>query len=117
MSGENQKKGKILASKFANWYYSDSTDTKVAGEDLIFNIKTNGYFNLTIREIYDSCGPAIPGYICHDLIDPEDEDETDLAPEELEFVDDLTEQKTCYDCRHKYTGDLDYCPNCLTCVS
>ena len=93
MSGENQKKGKVLASKFIDWYYSDEFDTIVAGKDLIFNIKTSGYFNLTIKEIYDACGPVIPDYICHDLIDPKDE----FEPEELEFIDDITKQPVIKD--------------------
>jgi len=90
---EEPKKGKILASKFVDWYYSDSIDTRIAGEHVIHNIKTQGYSNITLREIYDACGPAIPGYICHDLIDPEDEDESELAPEELDFIDNITEVK------------------------
>jgi len=97
MSGENQKKGKILASKFVNWYYSDKMDTIIAGKDVIVSIKTFGHYNVTVKEVYDSCGPAIPGCICHDLINPEDENEDSLTPEELDLVDDITKSPVVKD--------------------
>ncbi|MEY2869810.1 MAG: hypothetical protein RIR01_2312 [Bacteroidota bacterium] len=113
---ESKKKGLIKASVFVKWFYSDESDTKDLGSDAVFNIKTNGYFNLTVKEVFDSCG-YIPAHIC-DLFPGEEADEDDdVPPNELIFIDDITKVGTCHKCHQQYTGDVDYCPNCRACVA
>lgn len=109
----NTKDITLKASDFIEWYYSDSDDTKSAGEDIIDNLKTLGYFTLTVRELLDRCA-YIPEHICENV--PDDFD-GDLTPDEITFIDDITQEKECHKCHHKYTQDPDYCPNCGTCVN
>lgn len=113
-----EMKGSITASSFIEWYFSDEDDYRDLGRDVVFNLKTNGYFNITVKELFDSCG-YIKAQICtvFDIEDPNIDEDYEFQPEDLIFIDDITTQKTCYDCRHQYTGDLDFCPKCLTCVS
>jgi hypothetical protein len=83
------KKGKVTASKFLEWFYSDSEDYLHAGESLVFNMKTNGYYKSTVKEIFDSSG-YIPAHICTDLSEEIDDDDHEFESEELEFIDDIT---------------------------
>jgi hypothetical protein len=110
------KKGSIKASDFVNWFYSDESDTKDLGSDAVYNLKVNGYFNLTIKEVFDSCG-YIPEHICTLFEGVQADEDGDLAPEDLTFIDDITKVGTCHKCHQQYTGDVDFCPNCQTCVS
>ena len=110
------KKGSIKASSFIEWYFSDESDYRDLGRDVAFNLKQNGYYNMTTKRVFDGCG-YVPEHIC-DLFEGEDSDEDgDLAPSDLIFIDDITEKSSCHKCKTEYTGDLDFCPNCGNCVS
>jgi|694.fasta_scaffold93714_6 hypothetical protein len=113
-----EMKGSITASDFIEWYFSDEDDVLNIGREVISALRTTGYSTITVKSLFDSCG-----YIRSDkctIFNADFEnisDDYELQPSDLIFIDDLTEVKTCYDCRHQYTGDLDFCPKCLTCVS
>ena len=109
-----EMKGSITASDFIAWYFSDEDDVLNIGREVISAIRTTGSNTITVKSLFDSCG-YIPADKCTIFINVDDDDEFD--PIDLIFIDDVTTQKICYDCRHQYTGDLDFCPKCLTCVS
>lgn len=109
-------KGCLTASSFAEWFYSDESDTKDLGSDAVFNLKTNGYFSITIEDVFNDCG-YIPAHIC-DLFEGEEADEDDdVPPDELIFIDDITRVGTCSKCHQDFSGDVDFCNNCGNCVS
>jgi hypothetical protein len=113
-----EMKGSITASDFSEWYFSDEDDVLNIGSEVISELKTTGYSTITVKSLFDSCA-YIPVDRCT-IFNADFEsisDDYELQPCDLIFIDDLTDVKTCYDCRHQYTGDLDFCPKCLTCVS
>lgn len=105
-------KGSIKASDFIEWYFSDESDYRDLGSDVAFNLKQNGYYNMTIKRFFDACG-YIPEHICELF----EEVEEDMSPDDLIFIDDITEKSNCHKCKTEYSGDLDFCPNCGTCVA
>ena len=110
-----EMKGSITASDFIAWYFSDEDDVLNIGREVISAIRTTGSNTITVKSLFDSCG-YIPADKCTIFINVDDDDD-EFDPIDLIFIDDVTTQKICYDCRHQYTGDLDFCPKCLTCVS
>lgn len=111
----DEKVGTILASTFIEWYLSDDSDVKDLGRDVRTALQASGYFNITIKDLYDKCG-YIPQRLCDGLMYEVDE-EQEFDPSELIFIDDITEVNECHKCHYHYKGDLDYCPNCGACVS
>jgi hypothetical protein len=106
--------GSITASDFISWYFSDEDDVLNIGREVISAIKTAGSSTITVKSLFDSCG-YIPADKCTMFVKVDDDYE--FEPNDLIFVDDLTEIKECHKCHQEYNGDLDYCPKCLTCVS
>lgn len=109
-----EMKGSITASDFINWYFSDEDDVLNIGREVISALKTEGSSTTTVKSLFDSCG-YIPAYKCT-VYNNVDED-YEFEPSDLIFVDDLTEVHKCHKCHQEYTGDIDFCPKCLTCVS
>ena len=109
-----EMKGSITASDFIAWYFSDEDDVLNIGREVINAIRTTGSNTITVKSLFDSCG-YIPEDKCTIFVNVNDDYEFD--PIDLIFIDDLTEQKECYKCHQEYTGDISFCPNCLTCVS
>ena len=107
-------KGSVTASSFIEWYFSDEDDTLNIGREVIANLKSAGSHTVTVKGLFDTCG-YIPEHICTMFANVDDDYE--FEPNDLIFIDDLTEVKECHKCHQEYTGDLDFCPNCLTCVS
>lgn len=101
----------LKASKFIKWYFSDESDYKDLGRDIAHELRASGYYNITIKSLFDTCG-YIPGYICESPVD-----DVDFEPEDIIFIDDITQEKECQKCHHKYTQNPDYCPNCGTCAN
>jgi hypothetical protein len=116
MGVEEEKKGKVAASAFLEWYFSDEDDTLNIGREVIAGLKSDGSHTITARSLYDSSG-YIPAHICTDISEEILDEEYEFEAKDLEFIDDLTEVKECYKCHQEYTGDISFCPNCLTCVS
>lgn len=81
------KKNKVTASKFIDWYFSDKDGTLSIGGFLIEVLKEKGRFSMTAKDVFDLCG-YVPAWICEDYANPK------LLPhfydaEEVEFIDDL----------------------------
>lgn len=111
-----EMKGSVTASAFIEWYFSDESDYRDLGRDVVFNLKTNGYFNITVKELFDSCG-YIPEHICESFNKVYEEDFIEYEPNDLIFIDDITSVGTCSKCHQSFTGDVDFCNNCGNCVS
>lgn len=107
-------KGSVTASDFINWYFSDEDDVLNIGREVISNLRTVGNSTIKVKSLFDTCG-YIPEHICTMFVNVDDDYE--FEPNDLIFIDDITEQKECHKCHQEYTGDLDFCPKCLTCVS
>lgn len=111
---EEPKKGSVKASDFIEWYFSDEDDTLNIGREVIANLKSAGSHTVTVKGLFDTCG-YIPEHICTTFANVDDDYE--FETNDLIFIDDLTEVKECQKCHQEYTGDISFCPNCLTCVS
>ena len=109
-------KGSVTASSFLEFYFSNEDDTLNIGREIIANLKSAGTHTVTVKSLFDSCG-YIPEHICESFNEVHEEDFIEYEPNDLIFVDDLTEVKECHKCHQEYTGDISFCPNCLTCVS
>ncbi len=107
-------KGSVTASSFIEWYFSDEDDTLNIGREVIANLKSAGSHTVTVKGLFDTCG-YIPEHICTTFANVDDDYE--FETNDLIFIDDLTEVKECHKCHQEYTGDISFCPNCLTCVS
>jgi len=109
-------KGSVTASSFLEFYFSNEDDVLNIGREIIANLKSAGTHTVTVKSLFDSCG-YIPEHICESFNEVHEEDFIEYEPNDLIFVDDLTEVKECHKCHQEYTGDVSFCPNCLTCVS
>jgi len=85
------KSNKILASRFIDWYYSDSSEIKELGYATLNEFKTSGKINKSIRDIYDQCG-YIPRWICLDSDGIITDEEYD--PVDVELINDIDTDNT-----------------------
>jgi hypothetical protein len=108
------KKGSVTASDFIAWYFSDEDDVLNIGREVISALRTTGFSTTTVKSLFDSCG-YIPVHKCNVYSNVDDDFE--FQPSDLIFINDLTEVKECQKCHQEYTGEPNFCPNCLTCVS
>lgn len=83
---EKIRKNKIKASKFLDWYTSDSAEVMMDMYDNIVSMlfKT-GQSSLSVVDLFNACG-FIPSYICEE----KDDNRDDYYPSDLIFEDDLT---------------------------
>ena len=84
---EKELKHKVLASRFIDWYYSDSSEIKELGYATLNEFKTSGKINMSIQDIYDQCG-YIPKYLCEDN-DGIDQYTTEYNIDEVELINDF----------------------------
>jgi len=80
-------KNKVKASKFLEWYFSDSDDAKSIGNRVIESLQCDGTFTINVQTLYDECG-YIPQHICEDA-DGKDEYE---ASEVLLIWEEVTHE-------------------------
>lgn len=80
------KANKVLASRFIDWYYSDSSEIKELGYATLNEFKTSGKINMSIEDIYDQCG-YIPRWICLDSGDGNNDEEYDTI--DVELINDI----------------------------
>lgn len=109
-----EMKGSVTASAFIEWYFSDESDYKDLGRDVAYALKESGYYNMTVKRLFDSCG-YIPEHICTTFVNVNDDYE--YEPNDLIFIDDITSVGTCSKCHQSFSGDVDFCNNCGNCVS
>jgi hypothetical protein len=84
---KSEKVNSVKASRFLNWYFSDSDDIKEFGNSMLKQLMTFGIANIDVKQLFDGCA-LIPEYICEDW----DEDwgnEQEYSPEQIEFINDL----------------------------
>ena len=79
------KANKVKASKFLNWYFSDSDDFVIFGMKSVDCLFENGNISLSIVDIFNDCG-YIPSYIC----EQKDDKVKEYLPIDLLFEDDIT---------------------------
>jgi hypothetical protein len=82
-----QKVNSVTASKFLNWYFSDSDLVEDFGRECVNMIETFGIVNISARQLFEGCG-YIPQSICEDWADDWD-NEQEYSPEEIEFINDI----------------------------
>lgn len=109
-------KGSVTASAFIEWYFSDESDYRDLGRDVAHALKESGYYNMTVKRLFDSCG-YIPEHICESFNKVYEEDFIEYEPNDLIFIDDITSVGTCSKCHQSFSGDVDFCNNCGNCVS
>jgi hypothetical protein len=80
------KANKVLASRFIDWYYSDSSEIRELGYATLNEFKTSGKINMSIEDIYDQCG-YIPRWICLDSDGIISDEEYD--PIDVELINDI----------------------------
>jgi hypothetical protein len=83
----SKKVNSVTASRFLNWYFSDSDMVEDFGRECINMIETFGIVNISARQLFEGCG-YIPQHICEDL-DVDCDDAREYSPEEIEFIDDI----------------------------
>lgn len=74
----------VLASRFLSWYFSGPDDAINLGQDIMGQLLKFGKAEITVQELYDSCG-YIPGFLvegCEDL-------DKDFNPEDLKLINDF----------------------------
>ena len=77
----------IKASRFLDWYFSDSIDTENLGDAMIEQLQTFGSANISVEQLFDGCG-YIPQSICEHW-DEDWENEQEYSPLDVEFINDL----------------------------
>lgn len=78
----NTKLNSVTASKFLDWYFSDSDDVTSFGDRCVEMIQSEGFVNLSARQLFDECG-YIPQFICEDSDGNEE-----YSPSDIEFIND-----------------------------
>lgn len=74
----------VLASKFLAWYISDKDDIVTLGLHVLSQLTDHGKAEITVKELYDSCG-YIPGF----LVEGCEDSNEDFDPEDLKLINDL----------------------------
>lgn len=75
-------KNQVTASSFLAWYFSDSDDAKSIGNRVIASLNHDGSFEISVRELFDTCG-FIPQHICEDA-----DGDNEYDPSEVCFIQD-----------------------------
>jgi hypothetical protein len=81
----SKKVNSVTASKFLNWYFSDSDMVKDFGRECVNMIETFGIVNISARQLFEGCG-YIPQSICEDY---DGVYEVEYEPSDVEFIDDI----------------------------
>lgn len=82
-------KNKVTASAFLNWYFSDKDEVYDFGKRCIRMLNNHGIVNIDVKILFDEC-VYIPDYICEDF-DGDYGADNEYAPQELEFINDLSQ--------------------------
>ena len=79
------KANKVKASKFLDWYFSESDDYIAFGMKSAMELFENGKTSVSVVDIFNDCG-YIPSYIC----EQKDDKVKEYLPIDLLFEDDIT---------------------------
>lgn len=79
------KANKVRASKFLNWYFSESDDYVTFGMKSVLSLFEHGNISLSIVDIFNDCG-----YIPSDICEQKDDKVKQYLPIDLLFEDDIT---------------------------
>lgn len=82
----SKKVNSVTASRFLNWYFSDSDMVESFGQRAVEMLESEGFVNISARQLFEECG-YIPQHICEDL-DVDWDDAREYSPEEIEFIND-----------------------------
>lgn len=77
-----QFKNQVTASQFLDWYFSDSDIVESFGQRAIEMLETEGFVNISARQLFEECG-YIPQFICENA-----DGDNEYSPEEVEFIND-----------------------------
>lgn len=77
-----KKVNSVTASRFLSWYFSDSDMVESFGQRAINMLETEGFVNISARQLFDECG-YIPQHICEN-----NEGDYEYSPESVEFIND-----------------------------
>ena len=78
-----KKVNSVTASRFLAWYFSDSDMVESFGQRAIEMLETEGFVNISARQLFEDCG-YIPQHICEN-----DEGDYEYSPESVEFINDI----------------------------
>jgi hypothetical protein len=81
----SEKVNSVTASKFLEWYFSDSSMIRDFGNAMIDQLETFGKADISVEQLYDGCG-YIPQSICEDY---DGVYEVEYEPSDVEFINDL----------------------------
>lgn len=76
-------KFQLKKSRFINWYFSDPDTRSDFGNNAVWKLQLYGKVNITVDELFDSCG-YIPQWLCEGQAPDEGED---LEPKDVELID------------------------------
>jgi len=82
-----QKVNSVTASKFLNWYFSDSSEIRDFGNAMVEQLTTFGTADISVEQLFDGCA-LIPQYICEHW-DEDWENEQEYSPSSIELINDL----------------------------
>jgi hypothetical protein len=74
----------VLASEFLKWYFSDREELFILGWNIAQQLGSTGKAEVTVEELYDSCG-YIPGHLVKGVEDCNG----DFDPQDLKLINDL----------------------------
>ena len=81
----SKKVNSVTASKFLNWYFSDSDMVESFGQRAVEMLESEGFVNISAKQLFEECG-YIPQHICEDY---DGVYEVEYEPSDVEFINDI----------------------------
>ena len=78
----NTKLNSVTASRFLDWYFSDSSEIRDFGNAMLEQLQTFGDAKISAEQLFEGCG-YIPQFICEDSDGNEE-----YSPSDIEFIND-----------------------------
>ena len=91
------KANKVKASKFLEWYFSESDDYIAFGMKSAMALFENGKISVSVVDLFNDCG-----YIPSDICEQKDEQYKEYIPSDLLFEDDLSKPNLTDDQKRYY---------------